>query len=1427
MAAQLTRVRDLAAAYFCLAERPDTADPRTFIRTVLLQLFDSLPEFGPTLLRGDGPVIKVDQKIDRLASGGSVVGVEIGTLDLAGPLPQVQITQSIDIMEDGSSVRSMRVNNVLLPDAPPMDTFDRFVVEPLTRLASSSTWPTVILIDSLDEALTWPGGASILDLVVGATGLPPQVRFIVTTRPDPRMLEQLEPQRYTQLALDPQRPENLADLRVYVERRVASSEALQKRMTAASWQVETFIAGIVRASDGKFGQASTLLITAERGEPLPILDLEPPTALLEGLLVLRIASSADRRTLSFVLDSPSRDLGYRNQPVGSVTLAADPASAMESIYERLAPLARRPMSRMTEQESLDAQRRVREIGLSLYREMFPPELKRQFRRIRELRSQGANLQFLVISDEPWIPWEWAIPYEDAPNGVVVEDDFLCAQFEMSRWLADARAPQAELTVQHMTFVHASSNLPAVKQEIDYFADVSRQRHQVSLAGPLTTLAEVVSNLSEGKCSLFHFAGPGDFDAEDPNESRLVLADEPLRPTQLTGSLRTGLHKSRPMVFLNATSSGRSGAGLTGLAGWAVQFISSGAPAFVGSLSEPNDALAAKFAMEFYNRLWGLENFAPQPIARAFREARLAVREIDPANPTWLTYVLYAYPNTTVVLGPAAPAWYSHLSSSTRQALRYAEAIRQAAGQSDPAISPQQVLAGLFLVRGEETEALLDATLEDPAAQLGELVGVKDLAALTPAAGDVQPAQLGESVIAALVVADGISQRKGTDHIRARHVLGGLLAAPDNPAAAWLSQATRTPAAALARVVDRLPEREALTATWIRNALQQETDVLYDIQLDLPAGPVRVGEAFTVVVKRLPAGLGKEGQFRSLTIPRLATTGGNLGLVLDPSGLQVTGSHITSLPLDPEVEEPPVARFTVRATRPGVTRIGVELHVEPAWQEVLEGQVVAAGLAEAAPAAIVRARPVPQPDLCLQVVTRWTPDLSQVTYQYRLDSFRAGLPLGDEIGYISDPLPAGWLDRARRLLALTLEGSAGAAGQDASLRLASIGYHLGRAALPADLQRVLRQAGGAGRTLLIVCDQDAWLPWGLLHDGSGFLAERFTLGLWPRELDDTRPFEFPLGRLTLASFEPEGVAAPWVDLLQPPALAEYRTELLEGGMFDLRQAEVARGLHLLVAVARGEMELPVLATPGARARPSEAIGGKLTLRRNRPLVSLSYLSQDRPEPAPLAEAWGRAYIGAGCSAFVGPLWSVIPAVEAAFVSTFYAALWGGANLGQALQAGRRLARLSAPESLDWLAYTLLGDPMARPYLPVKGDGYAVVEPVGREMEDVLLPAQPARFRVMLQRKPPVWNDDRIVEVAEAFSFQQLQARIVAPDLTVTPGAAVDLFRTPEGDYLGWFTLSAPPGLDLEETLVQVFFVEGKRLVHSLMFPLKLRENGVQP
>jgi hypothetical protein len=41
---------------------------------------------------------------------------------------------------------------------------------------------------------------------------------------------------------------------------------------------------------------------------------------------------------------------------------------------------------------------------------------------------------------------------------------------------------------------------------------------------------------------------------------------------------------------------------------------------------------------------GLKGYTIVPLAEAFREARRAIRAADPANPTWLAYVLYGNPH---------------------------------------------------------------------------------------------------------------------------------------------------------------------------------------------------------------------------------------------------------------------------------------------------------------------------------------------------------------------------------------------------------------------------------------------------------------------------------------------------------------------------------------------------------------------------------------------------------------------------------------------------------------------------------------------------------------------------------------------------------------------------------------------------------------
>ena len=111
---------------------------------------------------------------------------------------------------------------------------------------------------------------------------------------------------------------------------------------------------------------------------------------------------------------------------------------------------------------------------------------------------------------------------------------------------------------------------------------------------------------QGTTQLYHFACHGNFDLTDPNESKLRLVDGFLSPSQLVGDRQSGLRRAKPLVFLNACHSGERGHGLTRLGGWAERFIDAGASAFIGSLWEINDEMAARFSLEFYHRILGLK-----------------------------------------------------------------------------------------------------------------------------------------------------------------------------------------------------------------------------------------------------------------------------------------------------------------------------------------------------------------------------------------------------------------------------------------------------------------------------------------------------------------------------------------------------------------------------------------------------------------------------------------------------------------------------------------------------------------------------------------------------------------------------------------------------------------------------------------------------
>ncbi|MEZ4771311.1 MAG: CHAT domain-containing protein [Caldilineales bacterium] len=359
-------------------------------------------------------------------------------------------------------------------------------------------------------------------------------------------------------------------------------------------------------------------------------------------LELRVTLGANKTQLMYMLHSPKGTVGYHWTPAGSVQLDDEPRLFLQATINRLNRMARKGADGLTEAQVADYKDALDRIGHDLYDQIFSDELKREYAgRISKLRKDGAISNLLITSDEPWIPWEILKPYQtDIQSGeVLVDDDFLCSEFRLSRWLAGRGVPDF-VTVSSARLVAPPSNLNAVQREIAYFETTLPARLHVPAELPLETAAQVLDALADRAGNLYHFSCHGNFDADNADESPLQLKDgEILAPSDVTGPYETGVVQSKPLVFLNACYAGQVGRNIRGLGGWAQRFVGKGASAFIGGLWEVNDNLAAEFAITFYNALWD-----GATLGEAIHSARTHLRELNPANPTWLAYTLYADPN---------------------------------------------------------------------------------------------------------------------------------------------------------------------------------------------------------------------------------------------------------------------------------------------------------------------------------------------------------------------------------------------------------------------------------------------------------------------------------------------------------------------------------------------------------------------------------------------------------------------------------------------------------------------------------------------------------------------------------------------------------------------------------------------------------------
>jgi hypothetical protein len=313
---------------------------------------------------------------------------------------------------------------------------------------------------------------------------------------------------------------------------------------------------------------------------------EPPDLEIQ----IQVTSGSRGPTLTYILHSAKAEFHYKRIQGPELNRSLEDFAA--SLFDQI--------ERLHEGRDVDggeilleeAEKELASLGQSLYRELFPKPMRDAYRRFRGVRT------IQITSDEPAIPWELIKPYDDEGEPVI-DDDFFCLQFQLTRW-RNGKTPVLAFPVKKLA-CFGSAKLPSASQERALLAGLAIRHQGVEDASPRSSrYKDIESLLEKGGCDLLHFIGHGNAVPEQVNEAKIDLEDRPFRARNLTGALQTQLKKTRPFVFLNACRVARQAWSLTGLGGWVEAWVRRcECGAFLGPQWIVKDSLAYEFARTFY------------------------------------------------------------------------------------------------------------------------------------------------------------------------------------------------------------------------------------------------------------------------------------------------------------------------------------------------------------------------------------------------------------------------------------------------------------------------------------------------------------------------------------------------------------------------------------------------------------------------------------------------------------------------------------------------------------------------------------------------------------------------------------------------------------------------------------------------------------
>lgn len=240
-----------------------SGDARSFLFTVGHQLAARRPQ----LFRPDRLEVVVRQRIGDLRTGGKVTGIRVEDLYVS-PFyrTMLQVEQQVQVVSgdlEGLSVRRMVVEERFLELGNLQ--YLAFLDPAEVLLKEDPAARIVLLVDALDELRAHRGHDSVLDWLASCPGLPSNVRFVLSSRPDDALHEFRGRQRHwLREATIPSHSRQVRDdLSRYANSFVAH-EPVSRALTGQKSSPDAFVDRAVDRAEGNFQYLAALFRAIEQ-----------------------------------------------------------------------------------------------------------------------------------------------------------------------------------------------------------------------------------------------------------------------------------------------------------------------------------------------------------------------------------------------------------------------------------------------------------------------------------------------------------------------------------------------------------------------------------------------------------------------------------------------------------------------------------------------------------------------------------------------------------------------------------------------------------------------------------------------------------------------------------------------------------------------------------------------------------------------------------------------------------------------------------------------------------------------------------------------------------------------------------------------------------------------------------------------------------